>query len=411
MRPRRTTPLARAFTYEACNAQGLQVSGRIEAQTQQEAYRRLEQQGLIPLNITTRGRAGARGAGSRRRLTTAMRDQAMQELVTLLRAGVPLSSALPALREGHAETPLGPVFDDLHARLRGGSDFAECLAAVDLRLPPDVLQMIRAGEAAGELAEAMGAATERLEYLASTRNELRNALIYPAILVVAGIAAIITIFTVVVPRFANLLTQGGDQIPLISRVVLKSGLWMNQHVTQVGIGVGVVALLLWALLQQASVRRPLIDAVLRAPVIGEWLRQMQMARWTHALGSLLSHRVGLAPALGLSLGAVTIDSLRRRLSHVEREVRAGESLTAALLQQQLIDPMGANLLRVGEHSGRLGEMLMSLTQVYNTATRQRMKRFVLLIEPIAILLIGAAIAVLMVAIMLAITSMNDIVQQ
>jgi len=396
------------FAYEAANAQGVLMRGVVEAMNDLAAYRSLQAQGLLPMAITPAQSSRRR---VNRKMTFSMRTQAVAEMATLLRAGVAISEALPSLRKGHANTPLGVVFDALHAQLRSGERFSEALAGSKLALPPDVLQMIRAGDASGQLAEAMQKALDRMTFIETTRQELRNALIYPVVLVVSGVLAIVLIFALVVPKFQKLLAQGGDKVPWISRVVLDIGMFLHDHwLMAVMLLVGLVGLL-WALLQQPGVRRATEELLLRLPGIGSWLLQSEMGRWTNSLGALLSSRVPLAQSLSLSSDSVSVGSIKARLATVLAQVRAGERLTDALERQDLIDPMGANLLRVGEHSGRLAEVLVSLTRVYHEGARQRMKRFMLLLEPVAILLIGGAIGTLMVAIMLAITSLNDIALQ
>jgi len=398
---------ASSFDYQATNPQGALVRGRVEAPSEQVAFRRLRDQGLVPVEILP---ARVRLAEERndRRLTLGMRKQVLQELGTLLQAGVPLSEALQSLRQGHADTPLGDVFSRMYDGLRRGDTFSQALEKSRLELPPDIRQIIRAGESRGELAEAVGLALEQMAYMEANRQELRNALIYPAILVITGVAAVALIFALVVPRFSRLLEQGGDAIPWLSRVVLSLGLYMHDHWLVVLGAVAVMGVLIWGLLQQVSGRRFLEAGLLRAPLFGAWMHQTQMARWTRTLGSLLASHVSLSQALSLSLDAVSVSSLRKKLENVHAQVRGGERLTESLEAQGLIDPMGANLLRVGEQSSALASMLLALAKVYNDQSRQRMKRFLLLLEPVAILFIGASIGVLMVAIMLAITSVSDI---
>lgn len=397
--------VVKLFKYEATNAQGVLMRGVLEAVDDLAAYRALQTQGLLPMMIAP---SVSIGKGVKKKLTFSVRTQAIAEMATLLRAGVAISEALPSLRKGHANTPLGVIFDDLYAQLRAGERFSDALAKSKLALPPDVVQMIRAGDASGHLSEAMQKALERMTFLESTRQELRNALIYPVVLVVSGISAIVLIFALVVPKFHKLLAQGGDKVPLISRVVLDVGMFLHDHWLAATIFLGAVAALIWALLQQAPVRRAAEELLLSLPGVGSWLLQSEMGRWTHSLGALLSSQVPLAQALNLSNDSVGVGSVKARLATVRSQVRSGERLTDALERQNLIDPMGGNLLRVGEQSGRLAEVLVSLTRVYHEGARQRMKRFMLLLEPVAILLIGGAIGTLMVAIMLAITSLNDI---
>lgn len=396
------------FKYEAANAQGVLMRGTVEAADDLAAYRVLQAQGLLPMTIAA---AMPLKNTAKKKMTFSIRTQAIAEMATLLRAGVAISEALPSLRKGHANTPLGVVFDDIYAKLRGGERFSDALAESKLALPPDVVQMIRAGDASGQLAAAMQKALDRMSFIESTRQELRNALIYPVVLVVSGVLAIVLIFALVVPKFHKLLAQGGDKVPLISRVVLDIGMFLHDHwLAALGI-FGALLGLFWALLQQAPVRRAAEELVLNLPGVGSWLLQSEMGRWTNSLGALVSSQVPLAQSLTLSNDSVGVGSIKARLATVRAQVRAGERLTDSLERQNLIDPMGANLLRVGEQSGRLAEVLVSLTRVYHEGARQRMKRFMLLLEPVAILLIGGAIGTLMVAIMLAITSLNDIALQ
>lgn len=397
------------YHYQATNAQGVMVRGHLESSSEQAVYRHLQAQDLLPVEISIDGDPQRKGRN--KKLTAAMRTQSIREIATLLNAGVSLSEALPSLRKGHTNTPPGRIFDALHAALRSGESFADSLLHSKLPLPPDVLQIIRAGEASGQLGRAMSKALERLEYIESSRRELQTALIYPSILIVSGLAAITLIFAIVVPRFYNILSRGGAAVPWISRVVLGFGMFLNQHWMPIFSGLLIIIGLFWALLQQPKIREFSEWLLLQIPGVGGWILQTEMGRWTHSLGSLLASRIPLSKALALSVDAVSLASLKSRLASVLNHVRSGERLTYALQRQQLIDPMGANLLRVGEQSGRLSEVLDSLAKLYNEASRQRMKRFLLLLEPISILFIGSAIGTLMIAIMLGITSLNNIVLQ
>lgn len=399
---------ANYYAYEATNEAGALQKGQLRAASERDALNQLQRGRLLPLKLV---RAAAAPAISvrRRRMTATLRLQAMQELTSLLQAGIPIGEALQSLLRGHVQTPLGGVFDTLYSALRQGGSFTSAIDASGLELPAHILQLIRAGEESGELAESFERALRQLTYMEETRQEFRNALIYPSVLVLTGISAVVMIFAIVVPKFANLLSQGGDKVPLLSRVVLELGLFMNTHWHWALLGVLLCLTLVLSAFRQPVWRARLERQLLRLPIVGDWLRQNQMGRWTQSLGTLLTSRVSLAQALSLSIRAVTMHSLHQRLLQAESAVRGGKSLADALQLQNLLDPMEANLLRVGERSGTSSRMLLILSERYHAAARLRMKRFLTLLEPLSILLIGATIGVLMIAIMLAITSVNEIV--
>ncbi|MCW8917623.1 MAG: type II secretion system F family protein [Gammaproteobacteria bacterium] len=396
------------FDYEATNEAGAPRKGQLRAASERDALYRLQREGLLPLKLVEAPAAPAASA-RKTRMTAALRLQAMQELTSLLQADIPIGEALQSLLRGHAQTPLGGVFDALYSALRQGGSFTGAIEASGLGLPAHILQLIRAGEESGELAEAFDRALRQLTYMEEMRQEFRNALIYPSVLVLTGILAVGLIFAIVVPKFANLLSQGGDKVPLLSRVVLELGLFVNANWYWLLLGVALLLVLALSAFRQPAWRARIEQSLLRLPVLGDWLRQTQMGRWTQSLGTLLASRVSLAHALSLSIQAVGIHTLHQRLLQVRSMVRGGKSLADALQLQNLLDPMEANLLRVGERSGTSSRMLLLLSGRYHAAARQRMKRFLTLLEPLSILLIGATIGVLMIAIMLAITSVNEIV--
>jgi len=393
------------FRYQATNARGETITGRIEAQSEREAARLLRQQDLTPLNIAM---PAAKRNGGRRRIRHQDKVLVMREMTTLLASGVPLAEAVESIAEAHDDSPLGGIFSTVHQQLRQGIDLSAALTHPDFSLPPYVRQLVAAGEMTGKLAAAMETAAVQMEHEERVRQEMRNALTYPAILVFTGIAATLLVFILVVPKFANLIKSGHADIPAISKWVIGAGLFVQQHLLAVTlIGMGIVALTLIAL-TNPRIRSKAYQTLAQLPILGEWLREQEMGRWASLLGALLQNRVPLVAALELAQQGQRIAVLRTRLQQSLREVRAGKGLAQALAGTQALEATGINLIRVGERSGELAPMLNALAGLYQESGRNRMKRFLLLLEPIAILLIGGVIGGIMIAIMLAITSLNTV---
>ncbi len=391
------------FHYHAVNSQGETITGRIEAHGAREAARLLRLQDLTPLSISTPSNQRPQG---RRRIRQQDKTLVLRELTTLLASGVPLAEAVESIAEAHTNDPVGAVFSEVHKQLRQGNSLSEAIIHPAFSLPTYVQQLLAAGEMTGKLADALETATLQMEYEERVRQEMRNALTYPAILVFTGIAATLLVFILVVPKFANLLKSGTADIPSISKWVIGAGLFIQHHLLATSLVIiGCLTFTMFAL-AHPKVRIQAYQLLARLPILGKWLQEQEMGRWASLMGALLQNRVPLVKALQLAQEGQRLGTLRARLQQALREVRAGKGVAEALAGTHAIETMGINLIRVGERSGELATMLNALAGLYQESGRNRMKRFLLLLEPLSILLIAGVIGVIMIAIMLAITSLN-----
>lgn len=392
------------YHYHALNAEGASLQGVLRAGSEREAARVLERRGLSVLELRS-VEAGARARAGR--LRTADVILALQELATMLTSGVSIADAVASQALGAHHPRILAAFAAMSRDLQRGQAFSATLARCGLPLPDYVLQLARAGELTGELGRALRDAGMQMEYEQQLRNEMRNALIYPAVLVLAGIAAVAIMFVFVVPKFASLLQQGRD-LPLLAWLVLAVGTWTRAH-----FGWLLAALVLlaagaaWAW-RQAAWRARALDALSRWPLVGPWLVEADTARWAKVLGALLGNKVPLLRALELAQSGLRLPQRRARLGEVTRAVRGGAALADALEDHDALTATGYNLVRVGERSGKLAAMLDSLARLYEEAGRNRMKRVLILLEPVAILVIGSVIGTIILGVILAITSANDL---
>lgn len=396
-----------AFRYRAADAGGQIHQGRVEAADEAGAARALVSQGLTPLQLAGVVPAAPilrRGAGSR--IQPADRIALVQELATLLGAGVSLAEALPSLVEAYAGGAVGAALSRADAAVRAGQTLSAALAVSPLGLPPYVMALCQAGEASGELAAALRDGALQMERERQVAQELRSALIYPAVLVVAGILAVSVIFVGVVPRFAGILKSARAQVPEISRWVIEAGVFVKANLAAFGFGSLAVVLVAATLLSRAGFRQSVLEAMSRAPVLGAWILRVEVGRWATVFSRLLANRVPIIDALALSGGILRLRALRADLARAGRELERGRALSDFLAGCRWFPPNRLNLVRVGERSGELPRLLGTLGEVESEAARVLQKRALALIEPAAILVIGAAIGFVMVAVMMAITSLN-----
>lgn len=395
------------FQYQAANAQGQVLTGQISAADDREAMRLLQQQNLTPISITCAKLEQIDGKAGNKKASNQDKTLVIQELTTLLNAGVPLAESVDSISVAHAGTAIGTAFARTLTALRGGERFSEALRLAELDLPVYLYQLVAAGELTGKLGASLLTAVAQMEYEDRMRQEMRNALTYPAILVVSGIAATLLVFIVVVPKFANLLNGNTAHVPLLSKLVIGTGMFVQENLLWVGMISLFFIMGTIAALRNPAIRGLAFEWLVRVPIMGQWIVETEMGRWASMLSALLENRVPIITAMELALNGVKISSLRNSLQQVLREVRGGTRFADALATNRAMGATGINLVRVGERSGELAPMLRALSTLHENAGRDRMKRFLLLLEPIAILLIGTIIGVIMVAIMLAVTSMND----
>lgn len=399
--------MTQQFHYHAIDATGREASGEIAAHSQREAVTQLSLQQLTVVEIEPLQAQKDEDEHSSKRLGTEEIIIALYELSAMLNSGVSAAEAVSSQAVSSAHPKLRWAFKLASKTLRHGGSFEQAIIASKLPFPAYVNYLVRAGEMTGQLGPALSDACTQMQYEMTVRNETRNALIYPAILVMSGVAAVLMMFVYVVPSFTNLL-EHSESLPFLAWAVLSSGKWANEHF---------FLLLLLLLAPPASLffcwshpvlKIKMLEKIERLPVIGDWVSQADVASWSKVLSSLVRNRVELIMALELAAESVRMPSRKQNMVKVKNAVRAGEALSVALETNQCLTATGYNLIRVGERAGKLEEMLNALANLYTIQGQQRMKKALILIEPIAILFIGLVMGTIIIGIMLAITSANDI---
>lgn len=410
------------FKYQAINAAGARSNDSIEAVDADAALEELSRRGFqvyalkevgaLSVKPTTKEGISVFSSWKKNSAGSVSAEEVLlciQELSTLLNAGIPLADAVLNIAKGHESRPSGPILAAAYSSLRSGSSLATALRESGLNLPEYVGELVRAGEETGKLGASLQSAAEQMESDAVFRRETRNALTYPLVLVVSGLLATLVVFVFVVPKFANILTNPKADIPLFSRWVLESGLWLVNNKAFAAILVGGLLALIWSLLSQKSVRSKIWEISATLPLTGRWITHIELARWASMFAVLLQNHVPLLDALHHSLNSLTGLSWRARAELIARDVKAGKSLAIAMQEHQFVDAVGLNLIRVGEQSGKLSQTTASLAQMHRTHAQQSMKQFLILLEPITILLISVLLGGIMISVMLAITSLTNII--
>ena len=393
------------YDYEIVNGEGELTKGQIEAASPAEVARRLGRDGQILVGVAETPTTTL--PALRRRLRTVDLVIAFRELATLLSSGVSLGDAVISQSKGTYHPELVAAFNDVSRELMRGTNFLGALRASKLPLPDHLYHLVEAGELSGHLPESLTRAVEQMEYDRHVNAELRSALTYPGILVASCAAAVITVFLFVVPEFVHLLEEDVE-LPLISELVLGAGATFNDNRLLLAAILVAIAFTVLTLFRNPDVRQRFVDALARLPLLGQWYSETDTAKWAMVMSAMLTSRVELVGALALASRSVRVSRRRAMLDRALTAVRGGQPLSAALEAENALTATGYNLIRVGEQSGQLPEMMRSLATLYEENSSRRMKRVLTLIEPVAILCIGAFIGIIFIGVILAITAVNNV---
>jgi type II secretion system protein F len=402
------------FQYRAADRAGKVVEGVMEAEVEQSVVARLHEMGCVPLKITLpqAGSAGAREFRlpifSRRRVSQTQLLQFTQELETLLSAGLPLDRSLSILGNLVEGKEFTQVMRTLLEAVRAGKSLASAMGEHPEVFPKLYVNMIRAGEAGGILDSTLRYLVDYLENSMTLKEEVKSALIYPVILTVVACISLIVLFVYVIPRFASMFDDVGGALPWITRLVLGSSEFLQEY------GLVILIVLIVAVAGGARyVATPNGKAewdrfCLRLFLVGDLVKKFETARFSRTLSSLLKGGVPVLQALGTVQGVVGNRLLANAIGQVQVRVREGKGMARPLGESGLFPPLALNMIAVGEETGRLEGMLSDVANHYDQEVRRTTKRLTAILGPVLILGMALVIGVVVISMLLAIFSINDL---
>jgi general secretion pathway protein F len=402
------------FQYRAADHAGKIVEGVMEAEAEQSVISRLHEMGCIPLRIAVPGERTGSGAYprlggfSKRKVSQQQLLQFTQELSTLLAAGLPLDRSLSILGGLIEGDEFGKVLRVLLEAVRAGKSLAASMAEHPEAFPKLYVNMIRAGEAGGILEGVLGYLTKYLEGTLALREDIKSALIYPMILATAAGVSLIVLFLYVIPRFSAIFKDVGKALPWITKMVIgfSQGL---AHYGWIVLFLLVIAIVGGMFYIRTPEGRAEWDRLcLHAWLLGDLVRKFETARFARTLSALLKGGVPLLEALGTVQGVLGNRLFARAISQVQVRVREGKGMARPLGETGLFPPLALNMIAVGEETGKLDGMLAEVAGFYDQEVKRTTKRLTSLLEPLLILGMGLVIGVVVISMLLAIFSINDL---
>ncbi|MEN6607980.1 MAG: type II secretion system F family protein [Bryobacteraceae bacterium] len=398
-----------SFHFRAVASDGKVRTGTLNADSEKSVAAELRRQGLTPVYVGLQPKKAFQ-----LRLPSFVRGRRKdvlfftQECSTLLNAGVPLDRALAITAELSERPSFRFVISDILRILKGGKTLADSLATHPEYFSDLYINMVRAGEASG----ALGAIFERLSEFESSRDDLRgymiSSMIYPALLTAVGFGSIIVLMTFVAPRFAEVFEQSRIAMPLPTRIMMESSRILRSYGWIAALAAGGAGFAFYSYIRTATGRLWWDTFRLRIPVLGGALRGAETARFARAMGTLVANGVGLVQAIGISGAILENKRIAGSLDGVAQGVKRGEGIAGPLSRTGQFPPLAGHLLTVGEETGHLDHMFSRMAEIYENETRAAIRRFTALFEPMVILVMGVLVGALILSMLLAITSINEV---
>ncbi len=407
-----------AYAYRASTREGKVVEGTMDAAGEAAVVAALRGQGLMPLSVSAGAGRGGKSFSLRfeppwkREARVRGRDLMVftGELSTLLRAGLPLDRSLASLSALSENPTLQKVVREVLAKVQEGRSLSQALGEHPDVFPPLYVNMIRAGEAGGVVEAVLERLAEYLERSEKTREEIKSAMVYPVILATTAGGAILIMLTFVLPKFADIFSDLGAAMPDSTRFVM-------------GISDFVIAwwwLLLLALvaawqgwkrwLSTPAGRERFDRFKLDAPVAGDLVRKLQIARFARTLGTMLKGGVPLIQALDIVRAVVANVVIGKALAVVQREVSEGKGLSGPLEKAGVFPALALQMVGVGEETGRLDDMLLVVSDHYDGEVSQAITRTMALISPVVLIVMGTLTGFIVWAMLSAVFSVNEAIK-
>ena len=400
------------YRYKAVSAAGEMLEGEMSAASEAAVIERLHDMGHIPVRAETADSrsGGLFGLGFGRGKRVAITHVALvaRELGTLLKAGLPLDRCLEILVDLGETGNLRDVLADVLNKVRTGISLADAFGSQGEAFPNYFISMVRAGEAGGALDTVLSQLADYMERSRATAETVKSALIYPIILLFTAGVSIVVLMTVVVPEFKPLFEDAGQALPLATRIVITAGDAFQKYWWAGLIGLAALFILTRRALSQPRTRLAWDRRLLGIPLIGELIVKTEVARFGRTLGTLLHNGVTLLNAMGIVREVHFNTAIRDAVGAVTDQVREGRGLAEPLGEARLFPSLAVHLIRVGEESGRLEEILLRIADIFEREVQRTMDRLLALLVPGLTIGLGVIIAGIIASVLVAILSINQL---
>jgi len=417
------------FSYVALDPRGKEVTGVLESESTTAAVSRIREMGYFPTNVAEAEKAAARKgaksstpaapalgkAGAKRSLgslelkflsTGRVKSKVLtaftRQLATLIDAGLPLLRGLDVLRKGEKNPTLKRTLQKLSESVEGGSTFSEALAQHPKVFNKLYINMVRAGEAGGVLDVTLSRLADFSEKAQKIKNKVISAMVYPTVVIAVALTIVTFLMIMVVPKFQEIFSDllGGKSLPPLTLFVLEVSNLIKNRAPFVGAGIAGIWIC-FKLLGKTVKGRYYIDKFkLNAPLFGQLIRKVGIARFTRTLGTLIASGVPILQALNIVRETSGNAVIAKAVSQIHDSVKEGERIVQPLEASGVFPAMVVSMVDVGEETGALPDMLMKVADVYDDEVDNAVGAITSLLEPVMIVILAVIVGTIVIAMFL-----------
>jgi len=400
------------FTFKAINSLGETEEGMRDAVDERHLIAALQSEGYIPIRVAPANSRSFLGLGlGAKQSKLSQKDIGLLtgELATLLESGLPLDKSLLVLMDLTEDNErLRKLIARVLDKVKGGASLADALEQQAGIFSKFYLNMIRAGEAGGSLGEVLTRLSDYLERSQELKDTVSTALIYPAILLVMSLASLFVMLTFVVPQFTEMFESAGKALPVSTQIVVGLANWLQSYWWVLLTGIVFISSYMKLQLADPIKKKGWDGRFLKLPLAGTIIMNKETANISRTLGTLLGNGVSILSALVIVRETVDNLVIAAAIEDAEGQLKQGKHLSDALLEKGLFPKMAMQMIKMGEETGRLEEMLLRVATIYDKQLRVAIQRLLAFLEPALIITLGLMIAGIIVSILLAILSVNDL---
>ncbi len=402
------------FKYKALNAKGKIQSGEISAMSVNEASVRLKEMKMSPIEIqeVAENKLKVNAISTKRNYKLKLKEINIfcRQMETMLSSGVPLTSALKIYYQQEDNAKIKTILDEMLKWIQKGYSLSQSMRFVEGAFPDLLITMVESGEKTGKIDEVLARMATHYEKELKINAKIKNATIYPIILASVTVLAIFIIMAFVIPVFSTMFSNAGMKLPVVTRVVIAISNFIKKFWWLIFIVFGVLFFAIKSYKKTPEGKEYFDSRKLNSKLLKKSMIKIYTARFTRTLSSLLSSGVPLAESLNIASKTTNNVVIENKVKEMYLGVRKGHAMNFLLKSMNIFPKMMISMIAIGEETGELDKMLNKTADYYETELEEAIDKIMSMMEPIMIIIMGAIIGLLVVAIMMPIFQAGNAVQ-
>lgn len=397
------------FKYTAKDLQGRDVAATMTAESEGEVIGKLRKSGLIPVKIVRDEKAG------RKRFQKKVKAEAVvifaRQLATMIEAGLPLVQGLEALEQQQVQYPVfAAVIKTVKEDVEGGKSLSDALERHPRAFGALVVNLVRAGENSGTLAEIMDRIAKYLESARALQKKVKSAMMYPLVVSVMALIITIVLLVKVIPVFGTIFSSFGAELPLPTQMLLTFSDYLRRYILLALAGIVGIVFAFRAFYKTDKGRLRVDALVLRLPVFGDLIHKVVLSRFARTLSTLVRSGVPILRSLDIVAKTAGNYAVELAVGKAAQKIKEGESIAGPLKETKMFTPMVVRMISVGEKTGKVDTMLEKIADFFDDQVQTTLAGFTALIEPLLIAFLGIVVGTIVICMFLPILRLSSVVK-